>query len=132
MLAITINGTTIDMYLRSYDVVVKKVYDENLNATAVSGRKMQRLLGVQRELTVKFEPMNTAQISQLFNAIGLSSGGSTITYLDPMLGRNNTLVFLCEQLPAASYFESDDGIDFWTIPDIVFKEDIDSSSWGGV
>ena len=132
MLAITINNQVIDTYLASYDVTVKKIYDENLNATAVSGKKIQKLLGVQRELKVKFEPMSTAQVSQLFTAIGLSQLGSTITYLDPMLGRDNTLTFTCEQLPAASYFESDDGIDFWTIPDITFTEVVDTSSWGSL
>jgi hypothetical protein len=132
MLAITINNQVIDTYLASYDVTVKKVYDENLNATAVSGKKIQKLLGVQRELKVKFEPMSTAQVSQLFTAIGLSQLGSTITYIDPMLGTSATKIFTCEQLPAASYFESDDGIDLWTIPDITFTEVVDTSSWGSL
>ena len=129
MLSITINNQIINTYLVGYDVVIKKVYDENLNATAVSGRKMQQVLGVQRVITVKFEPMNTTQIHQLFTAIGF--GTVSITYIDPIAGAGTTKHFTCEQLPVASYFESDDGIDFWTIPDIVFTEDIDSSSWGG-
>lgn len=116
------------MYLAGYDVTVEKVYDTNLNYTSVSGNKVQKQLGVQRVLKVKFEPMNTAQISELFTAIGLSEAGSTISYIDPYAGEVLTKVFTCEQLPAASYFESDDGKDFWTIPDITFTEK--ASSWG--
>ena len=128
MLSITINNKVISMYLAGYDVVVEKVYDTNLNYTSVSGNKVQNLLGVQRKLTVKFEPMNTAQIAELFTAIGLSQSGTSITYIDPYAGQSLTKVFTCEQLPAASYFESDDGVDFWTIPDIEFTET--ASSWG--
>lgn len=128
MLTITINNKVIGMYLAKYDVVVEKVYDTNLNYTSISGNKVQNLLGVQRKLTVSFEPMNTAQISELFTAIGLSQSGTTITYIDPYAGTALTKVFTCEQLPAASYFESDDGVDFWTIPDIEFTET--ASSWG--
>lgn len=135
MLSLTFNPDTanekvISTYLAGYDVEVVKVYDDNLNYTAVSGKEVRNVLGVQRVLTAKFEPMNTAQISELFNAIGLSQNGSSIKYLDPMSGSLQTRTFTCEQLPAASYFTSDDGIDFWTIPDIEFTEVIDTSLWG--
>ena len=117
-------------YLAGYDVEVQKVYDDNLNYKALSGKEVKGVLGVQRVLTAKFEPMSTAQISELFQAIGLSQNGSRIQYLDPMSGSLQTRTFTCEQLPAASYFTSDDGIDFWTIPDIEFTEVVDTSSWG--
>lgn len=126
MLSITINNQLIDTYLAGYDVVVEKIYDQNLNYTAVDGSEVKNLLGVQRVLTVKFEPMNTYQINELFNSIGI--GDVVIEYIDPMDSTSTVeRTFTCEQLPVASYFESDDGIDFWTIPDIEFKEA--ASSW---
>lgn len=124
------NETIVKNYLAGYDVEVQKVYDDNLNYTALSGKEVKGVLGVQRILTAKFEPMSTAQISELFQAIGLSQNGSSIKYLDPMSGSLQIRTFTCEQLPAASYFTSDDGIDFWTIPDIQFTEVIGTSSWG--
>lgn len=128
MLSIIIGTKKISNYLAGYDVTVEKVYDTNLNYTSISGNKVQKILGVQRVIKIKFEPMNTAQISELFTAIGLSDSGTSITYLDPLAGSTLTKSFTCEQLPAASYFQSDDGIDFWTIPDIEFTEM--ASSWG--
>lgn len=131
MLSIIIGTKKISNYLAGYDVTVEKVYDTNLNYTSISGNKVQKILGVQRVIKIKFEPMNTAQISELFTAIGLSTQdtqGTSITYLDPLAGSTLTKSFTCEQLPAASYFQSDDGIDFWTIPDIEFTEM--ASSWG--
>lgn len=128
MLSIIIGTKKISNYLARYDVTVEKVYDTNLNYTSISGNKVQKILGVQRVIKIKFEPMNTAQISELFTAIGLSDSGTSITYLDPLAGSTLTKSFTCEQLPAASYFQSDDGIDFWTIPDIEFTEM--ASSWG--
>jgi hypothetical protein len=128
MLSIIIGTKKISNYLAGYDVTVEKVYDTNLNYTSISGNKVQKILGVQRVIKIKFEPMNTAQISELFTAIGLSDSGTSITYLDPYAGSTLTKSFTCEQLPAASYFQSDDGIDFWTIPDIEFTEM--ASSWG--
>lgn len=125
---VQVGGTKIDFYLSSYDVTVEKVYDTNLNYTSVSGNKVQKLLGVQRVLKVKFDPMNTAQIHELFTAIGLEPTGTPISYIDPYAGAVLLRVFTCEQLPAASYFQSDDGIDFWTIPDVEFTEM--ASSWG--
>lgn len=129
-IAITIGGVVVQQYLKKYEVTIKKIYDENLNYTSISGKKVSKVLGVQREIKVSFEPMSTTQIGQLFSAIGLSDAGTTIIYIDPILG-STTSVFLTEQLPAATYFRSDDGIDFWTIPDITFTEKVDSSSWGG-
>lgn len=129
-IAITIGGVVVQQYLKKYEVTIKKIYDENLNYTSVSGKKVQKMLGVQREIKVSFEPMNTSQISTLFSAIGLNDTGTTIAYIDPMIGSTSS-TFLVEQLPAASYFRSDDGIDFWTIPDITFTEVVDTSSWGG-
>lgn len=130
-ISITIGGVVVQQYLKKYEVTIKKIYDENLNYTAISGRKVSKILGVQREIKVSFEPMNTTQISTLFSAIGLSDAGTTITYIDPIKGSTSS-TFLTEQLPAATYFRSDDGIDFWTIPDITFTEkEVDTSSWGG-
>lgn len=129
-------------YLSSYDVEVEKVYDDNLNYKSVSGAEVKNVLGVRRKLTAKFEPMSTAQIHELFNAIGLSQSGVDITYIDPMESDSTypvggsevptyvTKKFTCEQLPTASYFESDEGYLFWTIPDVEFTET--ASSWGGL
>lgn len=133
---------TVADYLDSYDVEVEKVYDENLNYKSVSGAEIKNVLGVRRKLTAKFEPMSTAQIHELFNAIGLSQQGVYISYIDPMESDSTypvggsevptyvTKQFTCEQLPTASYFESDEGYLFWTIPDIEFTET--ASSWGGL
>lgn len=129
-ISITIGGVVVQQYLKKYEVTIKKIYDENLNYTSISGKKVSKVLGVEREIKVSFEPMNTTQISTLFNAIGLSDVGTTISYIDPIKGSTSS-VFTTEQLPAATYFRSDDGIDFWTIPDITFTEKVDSSSWGG-
>lgn len=130
-ISITIGGMVVQQYLKKYEVTIKKIYDENLNYTTISGQKVSKILGVQREIKVSFEPMNTAQIGQLFSAIGLSDAGTTILYIDPIKG-STTSTFTTEQLPAATYFRSDDGIDFWTIPDITFVEKtVDTSSWGG-
>ena len=130
-IAITIGGVVVQQYLKKYEVTIKKIYDENLNYTAISGRKVSKILGVQREIKVSFEPMSTSQISTLFSAIGLSDSGTTISYIDPIKGSTSS-TFITEQLPAATYFRSDDGIDFWTIPDITFTEkEVDTSSWGG-
>mgnify|MGYP006872984320 CR=1 FL=1 len=128
MLSITINNQTISMYLKGYDVSIDTVHDDSLNYTAMSGKKVSPVLGVQRVLTVRFEPMSNTQIQTLFSAISTTTA-NTITYQDPMSGEI-TKSFLCETLPAASYFESDEGVLFWTIPDITFTEDVDfSSAW---
>ena len=132
---------TVADYLDSYDVEVEKVYDDNLNYKSVSGAEIKNVLGVRRKLTAKFEPMSTAQIHELFTAIGLSQSGVSISYIDPYESDSTysggvevptyvTKTFTCEQLPTASYFESDDGFLFWTIPDIEFTET--ASSWGGL
>lgn len=128
MLSITINNQTISMYLKGYDVNIETVHDSSLNYTAMSGATISPVLGIKRTLTVQFEPMSNTQIQQLFTTISTTQANS-ITYQDPMSGEV-TKSFLCESLPAASYFESDDGVLFWTIPDIVFTEDVDfSSAW---
>lgn len=136
------SAVTIANYLDSYDVEVEKVYDDNLNYKSISGAEVKNVLGVRRKLTAKFEPMSTAQIHELFTAIGLSQSGVDITYIDPMESDSTypsggsetptyvTKKFTCEQLPTASYFESDDGYLFWKIPDIEFTET--ASSWGGL
>ena len=130
-ISITIGGVVVQQYLKKYEVTIKKIYDENLNYTTISGQKISKILGVQREIKVSFEPMNTTQIGQLFSAIGLSDAGTTILYIDPIKG-STTSTFTTEQLPAATFFRADDGIDFWTIPVITFVEKtVDTSSWGG-
>lgn len=129
MLSITINGTTIDRFLKNYDVKLTTVYDDTLNYTAMSGKKIANVLGVQRTLTLKFEPMSDTQIQSLFSTLSVESS-NTITYKDPKLGQT-TKSFICNDLPAASYFTSDDGILFWTIPDVTLVEDVAfSSAWG--
>ena len=44
-----------------------------------------------------------------------------ITFTDPQLGKV-TKNFTCPTLPSATWFVSDDGRQFWTIPDITFQE----------
>ena len=130
-ISITIGNKEVLQFLKNYEVTIKKVYDENLNYEAVSGQTVKSLLGIQRELKVSFEPMASSEIASVLGSIELSDEGTDITYIDPLLGVT-TKTFNVEQLPAATYFRSDDGVDFWILPDITFTEkDIDTSSWGG-
>ena len=130
MLSITINGVFIDRYLDKYQCQINSEYDTENSFEAIDGTLVRTFLGTRRVLNVDFEPMNTQQINQLFSAIR-SSQDITITYIDPELGQQ-TRIFVCSSLPAATYFEGQTtaGVfkQFWTIPTIIFTEkDIDNS-----
>lgn len=127
--AITLNGTEIKEYLDTYEVKIDKVYAAEPNFVAVSGKTVNQLLGDQRTLTVTFEPMNTQQLNTLFRSINRSEK-ATIKYIDPELGET-TKQFTCSSLPAAHYFVSDNGIQFWQIPSISFVEDTNFSGGSG-
>lgn len=127
---IVINSTTIDEYLDSYDVQIQEVKAAQPNFTAISGKRVENYLGDQRLLMINFEPMNTAQINSLFSAIKAVHQRIPISYIDPQLGEV-TKYFTCDNLPAATYFVSDDGIQFWQLPTITFTEVVDYSSYGG-
>ena len=60
-------------------------------------------------------------INDTFKAIKSNRESISITFIDPQLG-NVTKNFTCPTLPSATWFESDDGRQFWTIPDITFQE----------
>lgn len=130
MLSLTINGTVIDKYLANYTVEIQEVYNSNADFTAIDGTKHQAYLGDKRMLSVNFEPMSTSQINELFTTIKSSRDNISITYIDPEKGENN-LSFSCETLPAASYFESDNGVLYWTIPTVTFEEITNFTSSGG-
>lgn len=130
MLSITINGTVIDTYLSKYNVEIQEVYNESGSFTAIDNTQHKAYLGDKRVLSVDFEPMSTEQINELFSAIKANREAITISYIDPQLGEN-TLTFTCSKLPAASYFESDDGIQFWQIPTVTFEEITAFSQSGG-
>ena len=130
MLSLTINNTVIDKYLADYTVEIQKVYNSNADFTAIDGTKHQAYLGDKRVLSVNFEPMSTAQINELFTTIKSTQDSVSITYIDPEKG-NNKLSFSCGTLPAASFFESDNGVLYWTIPTVTFEEITDFTSSGG-
>ena len=120
MNAIKISGLTIDKYLDNYDVQIVECFSSQ-GFTAIDGTQVNSYLGDRRVLVVKFEPMSTAQINDTFKAIKSNRESIPITFTDPQLG-NVTKNFTCPTLPSATWFVSDDGRQFWTIPDVTFQE----------
>lgn len=130
MLTITINGTQISEYLKSYECEIEEVYDEDNAIEAIDGTQHRTYMGDRRTLKVYFEPMNTQQITQLFTAIK-SERLISIGYIDPQLG-STSRTFNCPSLPATTYFEGDDHVQYWEVPPITFIEpELDKSSSGG-
>ena len=41
-ISITIGGVVVQQYLKKYEVTIKKIYDENLNYTTISGQKVSK------------------------------------------------------------------------------------------
>lgn len=131
--SIKINGIVVSKYLDSYDVQIKEKYANSPNFTAISGKEVKSYLGDRRTLAVNFEPMETSQINELFTAIKSVREDIPIEYIDPQMGVV-TKKFNCPNLPAATYFVSDDGRQFWTIPTVNFEEtdtDFADSGLGG-
>lgn len=125
MNAITIGALVIDKWLENYDVQIVEQFSSQ-GFTAVDGTQIDTYLGDKRTLTVKFEPMSTEQINELFKAIKSQRESISIGYIDPEKGKT-TKKFTCPNLPSATWFESDDGRQFWTIPDVVFQETNESA-----
>lgn len=128
---IQINGVQISTYLSKYQCQIEEVYDEDNSFKSLAGTENKIYLGDRRILNVDFEPMNNAQIKQLFNAIK-SNRNIEIKYLDPQYGLT-LKIFSCTRLPSATYFESDypKKVLFWTIPTVTFTE-IGIDSEGGL
>ncbi len=127
MFSISIGEMVIDMYLNNYSVDINGRYASDINFTSISGKTMNKYLGDSRELSVNFEPMETSQINELFQKIKSYRNNIPITYKDPQKGQI-TKHFRCDNLPVATYFISDDGREFWTIPTVVFAETEESAS----
>ena len=120
MNTITINNLVIDKWLSNYDVDIVEQFSSQ-GFTAVDGTQVNFYVGDRRILVVKLEPMSTSQINDTFKAIKSNRESIPITFIDPQLGKV-TKNFTCPTLPSATWFESDDGRQFWTIPDITFQE----------
>lgn len=120
MNAIKISDLVIDRYLDNYDVQIEEQFSAQ-GFTAIDGTQVNSYLGDRRVLVVKFEPMSTAQINELFKAIKKNRESIQIQFIDPQLGQV-TKGFTCPSLPSATWFVSDDGRQFWTIPDVTFQE----------
>ena len=125
---IKINNLTVEKYLNNYTVDIEEVMSSS-GFTAVSGKKHEIYLGDKRNITVSFEGMSTNEINSLFSEIKSVRSKIPITYVDPQLGEI-TKYFTCNKLPAATYFVSDDGIQFWKLPDITFEEVTNFASSG--
>lgn len=126
--AITIgDNLVVDKYLDNYSVNIIERYATNTNFTSISGKSMNKYLGDRRELSVNFEPMETFQLNELIKAIKKHKNDIPIGYNDPQFG-DITKRFSCNNLPAATYFVSDDNRKFWTIPTVVFSETDESAS----
>lgn len=121
------NDLVVDKYLSNYSVNIIERYATNTNFTSISGKTMNRYLGDRRELSVNFEPMETNQINKLISTIKKYHNNIPITYEDSQLGEV-TKHFSCNNLPASTYFTSDDNRNFWTIPTVVFSETDESAS----
>lgn len=121
MLSVKINDTVIDRYLDKFQVDIKKRYADGVNYKTISGKEIKHFLGYQRQISIDFEPMENSQIQELFSAICKDSDEINIQYDDPKNGRI-TKKFVCNNLPASTYFVSDDGRKFWMIPTVVFEE----------
>lgn len=120
MNTITINNLVIDKWLLNYDVNIVEQFSSQ-GFTAIDGTQVNSYVGDRRILVVKLEPMSTSQINDTFKAIKSNRESIPITFTDPQLGKV-TKNFTCPTLPAATWFVSDDGRQFWTITDITFQE----------
>lgn len=120
MTTIKIGSLVIDKWLSNYDVNIVEQFSSQ-GFTAVDGTQVNSYVGDRRILVVKLEPMSTSQINDTFKAIKSNRESIPITFTDPQLGKV-TKNFTCPTLPAATWFVSDDGRQFWTIPDITFQE----------
>lgn len=125
MNAITINNLVIDKWLSNYDVNIVEQFSSQ-GFTAIDGTQVNSYVGDRRNLVVKLEPMSTSQINDTFKAIKSKRESIPITFIDPQLGKV-TKKFTCPTLPSATWFVSDDGRQFWTIPDITFQETDESA-----
>lgn len=125
MTTIKIGSLVIDKWLENYDAQIIEQFSSQ-GFTAVDGTQVNTYLGDKRTLVVKFEPMSTPQINQLFTAIKSSRASIPITYVDPKDGET-TRYFTCPNLPSATWFVSDDGRQFWTIPSVTFQETDESA-----
>ena len=125
MNTIKIGSLVIDKWLENYDAQIIEQFSSQ-GFTAVDGTQLNTYLGDKRTLVVKFEPMSTQQINELFKAIKLSRESIPITYVDPKDGET-TRNFTCPNLPSATWFVSDDGRQFWTIPSVTFQETDESA-----
>lgn len=125
-------GLKINMYLDNYSVNIAEKYANNSSFTSISGDTINKYLGDVRKLSVDFEPMETKQINELISKIKSYSNDIPIIYVDPQYGKIQRR-FSCNDLPTATYFESDDKKQFWKIPTVVFTETDDSAKehWGG-
>ena len=119
--SIKINGLTVQKFLNNYDVQIIEKYAASPSFTAISGKEVKSYLGDRRKLAIQFEAMETSQITSLFTAIKSARENIPIEYIDPQYG---VIIkkFTCPNLPAATYFVSDDGRQFWTIPTVNFEE----------
>lgn len=118
---------TVDEYLNNYSVNIVERYASSVSFTSISGKSTNKYLGDRRELSVNFEPMSTEQITDLISTIKHYKNNIPIGYIDPQYGKTIKR-FSCNTLPAATYFVSDDGIQFWTIPTVNFSETDESAS----
>ena len=125
MTTIKIGSLVIDKWLENYDAQIIEQFSSQ-GFTAVDGTQVNTYLGDKRTLVVKFEPMSTPQINQLFTAIKSNRASIPITYVDPKDGET-TRYFTCPNLPSATWFVSDDGRQFWTIPSVTFQETDESA-----
>ena len=125
MTTIKIGSLVIDKWLENYDAQIIEQFSSQ-GFTAIDGTQVNTYLGDKRTLVVKFEPMSTPQINQLFKAIKSSRASIPITYVDPKDGET-TRHFTCPNLPSATWFVSDDGRQFWTIPSVTFQETDESA-----
>ena len=125
MNTITINNLVVDKWLDNYEVqIVEQFSSQGFNA--VDGTQVNSYLGDRRILVVKFEPMSTSQINETFKAIKSVRNSIPIKYVDPQIGEV-TKKFTCPSLPSATWFVSDDGRQFWTIPNVTFQETNESA-----
>lgn len=124
-------GLKINMYLNNYSVNIIEKYANDSNFTSISGNTINKYLGDIRRLSVNFEPMETKQINELISKIKTYKNDIPLIYIDPQFGKIQRR-FSCNDLPTATYFESDDGKQFWTIPTVIFTETDASAkeNWG--
>lgn len=110
-----------DFYLSGYDVSIRKEMGAAGTFTAINGMKHEDFIGFRRIIVVKFYDMRTCDLNELMNAI-MGSLTATIEYVDPECGKS-TRTFVINEIPTQTYFESDDGVVIWHVPDMTFEEE---------